>query len=193
MDLILLSLQLTLYQQVLFLYGHSQGINAKTCPSLPGRAYRLSLSENALTGSKQGGPVFGPTFVGRFEDKPTLLLLETGNHIGNRTKLLTDFINRERKATTGIVDGIAVPHIRSMQARDLMIAVARSSAGYDFGALDGEPTHLFFVMAAPPYDDALYLRVFKSLMEKLQYESFREELMEATEPGELLHTIRAME
>ncbi|MCK4607476.1 MAG: PTS sugar transporter subunit IIA [candidate division Zixibacteria bacterium] len=120
-------------------------------------------------------------------------LLETGNHIGNRTKLLTDFINRERKATTGIVDGIAVPHIRSMQARDLMIAVARSSAGYDFGALDGELTHLFFVMAAPPYDDALYLRVFKSLMEKLHYDSFREELMSATEPGELLHTIRAME
>ncbi len=120
-------------------------------------------------------------------------LLENGNRIGNRAKLLNDFINRERKATTAIGSGIAVPHIRSMQAKEFMIAFARSTTGYDFGSLDGEPTHLFFVMAAPPYDDSLYLRVFKSLMEMLQYDSFRDELMAVSHPGELIRTIRGME
>lgn len=120
-------------------------------------------------------------------------LLENGNRIGNRNKLLIDFINRERKASTGIADGIAVPHIRSMQAKDLMIAFARSTKGYDFGALDGERTHIFFIMAAPPYDDTLYLRVFKTLMEMLQYESFRDELMTVSDSGELIRTIRTME
>jgi len=120
-------------------------------------------------------------------------LLEVGNRIGNRTKLLNDFINRERKATTAIGDGIAIPHIRSKQAKEFMIAFARSSAGYDFGSPDGRPTHMFFVMAAPPYDDSLYLRVFKSLMEMLQYESFREELMNVSHPGELIRAIRGME
>ena len=120
-------------------------------------------------------------------------LLINGNRVGNVTKLLIDFINRERKATTAIGDGIAIPHIRSMQAKELIIAFARSSEGYDFDSPDGKPTHLFFVMAAPPYDDSLYLRVFKSLMEMLQYESFRQELMTISHPGELIRTIRGME
>jgi PTS system fructose-specific IIC component len=120
-------------------------------------------------------------------------LLINGNRVGNVTKLLIDFINRERKATTAIGDGIAIPHIRSMQAKELIIAFARSSEGYDFDSPDGKPTHLFFVMAAPPYDDSLYLRVFKSLMEMLQYESFRQELMTVSHPGELIRTIRGME
>ncbi|UCG60959.1 MAG: PTS sugar transporter subunit IIA [Candidatus Zixiibacteriota bacterium] len=120
-------------------------------------------------------------------------LLEVGNRIGNRNKLLIDFINRERKATTGLGYGVAVPHVRSMQAKDFMIAFARSTEGYDFGSLDTSPTHLFFIMAAPPYDDNLYLKVFKSLAEMLQYESFREELMSLQSPGELIRALRAME
>jgi len=120
-------------------------------------------------------------------------LLEADNRIGNRTKLLIDFVNRERKATTGIGDGIAIPHIRSKQAKEFMIAFARSTEGYDFESMDGEPVHMFFVMAAPPYDDDLYLRVFKCLAEKLQYEDFRQQLMDATNPGEIIRAIRSME
>jgi len=48
-------------------------------------------------------------------------------------------------------------------------------------------------MAAPPYEDNLYLKVFKALAEMLQYESFREELLSVTSPGEVLRAIRAME
>jgi mannitol/fructose-specific phosphotransferase system IIA component (Ntr-type) len=120
-------------------------------------------------------------------------LLQQGSRVGNPKKLLLDFINREKKATTGIGYGVAIPHIRSVQAKDFMIGFARSTQGYDFGALDDKPTHLFFVMAAPPYDDSLYLRVFKSLSGMLQYESFREELMTITSPGELIRVVRAME
>jgi len=120
-------------------------------------------------------------------------LLEVGNRIGNRSKLLLDLINREKKATTGIGHGVAVPHIRSMQAKEFMIAFARSTEGYDFGSLDGNPAHLFFIMAAPPYDDNLYLKAFKALAEMLQYESFREDLMSLQSPGELIRALRAME
>lgn len=120
-------------------------------------------------------------------------LLEVGNRIGNRNKLLLDFINREKRATTGIGHGVAVPHVRSMQAKDFMIAFARSIEGYDFDALDNNPTHMFFIMAAPPYDDNLYLKVFKSLAQMLQYASFREDLMSLQSPGELIRALRAME
>ncbi len=120
-------------------------------------------------------------------------LLEVGNRIGNRSKLLLDLINREKKASTGIGHGVAVPHIRSMQAKEFMIAFARSTEGYDFGSLDGNPAHLFFIMAAPPYDDNLYLKAFKALAEMLQYESFRENLLSLQSPGELIRALRAME
>ena len=131
----------------------------------------------------------------REEGKERLLgelvtILHNGVHVGNTKKLLTDFINRERKATTGLGHGVAIPHIRSLQAKDFMIAFARSTRGYDFDALDKKPTHIFFVMAAPPYDDTFYLRAFKTLAEMLQYESFRKELMQVESPGEIIRAIR---
>lgn len=120
-------------------------------------------------------------------------LLDQGARVGNPSKLLLDFVNREKKATTGIGMGVAIPHIRSMQAKDFMLAFARSTEGYEFEALDNQPVHLFFVMAAPPYDDTLYLRAFKALAEMLQYDSFREELMSVQSPGEIIRALRAME
>jgi PTS system fructose-specific IIC component len=120
-------------------------------------------------------------------------LLEKGNRTGNSKKLLIDFINRERKATTGIGYGVAIPHIRSLQAKDFMIAFARSTNGYEFDSLDKKPAHLFFVMAAPPYDDNLYLKAFKALAGMLQYDSFREELMSLVSPGEVIRAVRSME
>ena len=120
-------------------------------------------------------------------------LLENTGRTGNGTRLLTDFVNREKKATTGIGSGIAVPHIRSMQAKEFLIGFARSADGFDFESLDGEPTHMFFVMAAPPYDDNLYLKVFKALSENLQYEDFRNELMSAKEPYDIIRAFRNVE
>ncbi len=120
-------------------------------------------------------------------------VLEAGNRIGNRTKLLLDYVNREKKATTGIGHGIAIPHIRSMQAKEFMMGFARSTAGYDFDSLDQKPAHLFFVMAAPPYDDNFYLKAFKSLSEMLQFDTVREQLMQVTSPGEVIRIIRSHE
>jgi len=118
-------------------------------------------------------------------------VLENGHRVGNRSKLLLDFVNREKQASTGIGYGIAFPHIRSMQAKDFMIGFARSKAGYDFESPDGLPTHLFFVMAAPPYDDSLYLKVFKALSGLLQSGSIRDELMEIKSPGEVIRILRS--
>ena len=111
----------------------------------------------------------------------------------DKEALVAVLLERERLGSTGIGDGIAIPHIRSLQAKEFMIAFARSTGGYDFESLDQKPTHLFFVMAAPPYDDTLYLKVFKTLAEMLRVESFREELMSINSPGEVIRAIRSME
>jgi len=120
-------------------------------------------------------------------------VLDPSGKIGNRKKLLTDFINREKKATTGIGSGFAIPHIRSMQAKECLIGYARSSAGYDFEAMDGQPVHHFFIMAAPPYDDSLYLKIFKAISEMIMFERLSEKLFEAREPYDVIKAIREME
>jgi len=120
-------------------------------------------------------------------------LLDKSGKVGNKRKLLIDLVNREKKATTGIGQGIAFPHVRTMQAKEFIMGLARSKKGYDFDALDKEPVHLFFVMAAPPYDDALYLKVFKSLAEILRFDYFREELLNADSEHEIIRAIKRME
>ena len=120
-------------------------------------------------------------------------LLERSGRVGNPRKLLVDFLNREKKASTGIGHGIAVPHIRSMQAKELIMGLARSGKGYDFDSMDNGSVHLFFVMAAPPYDDALYLKVFKALAQMLSFDYFREELLQASSEYEIIRAIKKME
>lgn len=119
-------------------------------------------------------------------------LLERSEQIGNRSKLLTDFIHRERKATTAIGHGIAIPHIRTYQAKELIIGVAISREGYDFDSPDGEPVRMFFVMAAPNYDDSLYLKVFKALAELFRFDYFRERLLEAEEEYDIVRAFQDM-
>ena len=120
-------------------------------------------------------------------------LLERSGKVGNPKKLLVDFLNREKKASTGIGHGIAIPHIRSMQAKEMIMGFARSVEGYDFDSMDNGSVHLFFVMAAPPYDDALYLKVFKALAQMLRFDYFREELLEASSEYEVIRAIKKME
>jgi PTS system fructose-specific IIC component len=120
-------------------------------------------------------------------------LLDMSGKVNNKRKLLIDLVNREKKATTGIGQGIALPHVRTMQAKEFIMGLGRSKKGYDFDSLDKEPVHLFFVMAAPPYDDALYLKVFKALAEILGFDYFREELLNASTEYEILRAIKRME
>lgn len=120
-------------------------------------------------------------------------VLDPTGKIGNRNKLFLDFVNREKKASTGIGSGFAIPHIRSMQAKEFIIGYARSVAGFDFDAIDGTPVHHFFIMAAPPYDDGLYLKVFKALSEMIAFDGLNERLMQAKEPFDVIKAIRELE
>ena len=120
-------------------------------------------------------------------------LMERSGRVGNPTKLITDLFNREQKASTAIGHGIAVPHVRTYHAKDLIIAVGRSIEGIEFDAPDTELVHLFFVMAAPPYDDKLYLKVFKALAENLHHDYFRERLLQAAEEYDIIRAFKEVE
>ena len=120
-------------------------------------------------------------------------LLDKSGKVCNKHKLLLDLLNREKKSSTGIGKGIAIPHVRTMQVREFVIGFARSKEGYDFDSIDGKPVHLFFVMGAPPYDDSLYLKVFKAIAELFHSDTFEEELVSATSEYEIIRAIQKVE
>jgi mannitol/fructose-specific phosphotransferase system IIA component (Ntr-type) len=144
---------------------------------------------------EEGGPL---SVKKQLERKRMLLaecveVLDQSGRVSNKSKLLTDMFNREKKATTAIGKGIVIPHIRTMQAKELIIGVLRSTDGYDFEALDGRLSHVFIPMAAPPYDDTLYLRVFKSLAQIFSADGFYDRVMTADQPYDIIRVFEDLE
>lgn len=106
-------------------------------------------------------------------------LLVASGRAGNVSKLFTDVLNRERKSSTAVGQGVAIPHVRTMQAKGFIVAYARSVEGLDFDAPDGLPVHHFLAIAAPPYDDATYLRIYREIGTLFADASMREALLRA--------------
>lgn len=120
-------------------------------------------------------------------------VLHRSGRVRNVKRLFRDLHNREKKATTGIGGGVAMPHVRTLQVSEFAIAFARSEKGLEFEAFDDDPVSIFFVMAAPPYKDTFYLRVYKSLAEILRFDDTVRALKTARDPHEVIRIIRSFE
>jgi PTS system fructose-specific IIC component len=118
-------------------------------------------------------------------------ILSASGQVANPSKFLRDLVNRERKATTAIAPGIAIPHVRTMQARSFIMGLARAQGeGIHFGSLDGEPTRLFFLLASPPYEDRLYLQVYRELSGLIQDEEVMAGLFAAQRVQDVFNVLR---
>ena len=120
-------------------------------------------------------------------------LLDASGRISNPKRLFTDMENRERKATTGVGKGIAIPHVRTMQAKDFTLCFARCTPGIYFGSLDEEPVHFFFGVVAPPYKDKLYLDVYKKIAQVFGTGEARTALFEAANEHEVIKIVSAFD
>ena len=119
-------------------------------------------------------------------------VLARAPEIINPTKLLRDMEQRERNATTAIGGGVAIPHVRTLQARAFLMGFARAEGeGLHYGALDGEPVRLFFLMAAPPYDDRIYHQVHREVATILHDEDTVDALLAATDAQDVFNILRA--
>ncbi len=116
-------------------------------------------------------------------------LMEKSDRVGNPSKLLIDMINRERKATTGIGHGIAIPHVRTMHTRQLTMAAALCPEGIDFGAIDEQPVYFFLAMVAPKYADTLYLHLYKKLAKFFRYDWALPLLLNAKNEHDVIHIL----
>ena len=118
-------------------------------------------------------------------------VLARAPEIVNPSKLLRDLEHRERNATTALGGGVAIPHMRTLQARAFVMGFARAEGdGLHYGALDGEPVRLFMLMAAPPYDDRLYHQVHREVATILSDEDTVTELLAAGDAQAVFNVLR---
>jgi mannitol/fructose-specific phosphotransferase system IIA component (Ntr-type) len=101
---------------------------------------------------------------------------------------------RERLGSTGIGKGVAIPHGRSLLINRLMLAFARSKEGIDFDSVDGQPSHLFFLIMAPPLEVSnLYLPTLGKIAQISREEENREQLTSASTPEELIEILERLD
>lgn len=113
-------------------------------------------------------------------------LLYASNKISSCSKLTTSLIFNHRKAPSAIGCGVAIPHVRCLQGKSLTMAFARSPQGIDFDAPDNNKVQIFIGMTAPPYDDKLYLKLYRSIAKAILETDVKEQLLNAKEPGEII-------
>ena len=97
-------------------------------------------------------------------------------NIKNAYKVL---LEREQLGSTGIGDGVAIPHGKLRELNKIVVVVGRSFLGVDFDALDKKPCHIFFLVLAPENVAGLHLRILAHISRILKDPAFRQAFMEA--------------
>jgi nitrogen PTS system EIIA component len=104
-------------------------------------------------------------------------------------ELVRVLMERERLESTGIGEGIAIPHGRFRKLKDFFISFGRSRGGVDFDSIDRKPSHLFFLVMAPENSAVNNLKLLGRIVTLLKDASFKKRLMEAPSRSELLRVL----
>lgn len=98
----------------------------------------------------------------------------------------TGILNREAQTTTGLGDGIAMPHAKNAAVKEATVLFAKSNKGVDYASLDGQPTDLFFMIAAPEGANDTHLAALAELSKYLMKPGFADKLRSVSSPEEVI-------
>ena len=104
-------------------------------------------------------------------------------------EILAILKNREALGSTGIGQGVAIPHGKSNAVSHLIGAFGVSKIGVDFGSLDGSPAHIFFLLMAPEDSAGPHLKALARISRLLKDRHFRESLKQARDEKAILKTL----
>ena len=110
--------------------------------------------------------------------------------IGDVEKAVTVLLEREGLGSTGIGEGIAIPHGKLPELDRVVAVFGRSVQGVDFDAMDGEPVHLFFLLMAPENAASDHLKALARISRLLKTKQFRQELLALEGVESLFEKIR---
>jgi PTS system nitrogen regulatory IIA component len=100
-------------------------------------------------------------------------------------RMLEILLERESLGSTGIGEGVAIPHGKSKDVKKLLASFGRSLPGIDFQSMDGKPAHLFFLLVAPENSAGIHLKALARISRLMKDQIFRKRLMEANSSEEI--------
>jgi len=107
----------------------------------------------------------------------------------NSDKAIDVLLQREKLGSTGIGEGVAIPHGKVSDLQELVVAFGRSKKGIDFDAIDGKSVHLFFLLLAPESSTGQHLKALARISKMLKTPNFRKTLLEAKSRNDLYKAI----
>ncbi|MGL4662552.1 MAG: PTS sugar transporter subunit IIA [Culicoidibacterales bacterium] len=121
-------------------------------------------------------------------DLKTSEKFETINHLANLIEerlvdvnnYVDDVKKREAISTTGIGEGIAIPHAKSSWVKEPTVVVGKSASGIEWESLDENPAHLIFLIAVPEGEGNEHLKILQSLAVNLMDDEFKAKIVEET-------------
>ncbi len=116
-------------------------------------------------------------------------LIERTSGLPLKERLVRALEERERLGSTGIGDGVAIPHGKLKDVKVMMAAFGRSRQGLDFQSIDGKPAHIFFLLAAPEDMAGPHLKALARISRLLKEPSRRKAFMEAGTKEEIYRLI----
>ena len=116
-------------------------------------------------------------------------LLAKSGEIKNKEALIKALLVRESLGSTGIGQGIGIPHTKSSAVKSLVAAFGLSQKGVNFDSLDGEPVYIFFLLIAPEESAGPHLKALARISRMLKDKYFRELLKKSKDDKEVLKII----
>jgi PTS system nitrogen regulatory IIA component len=110
-------------------------------------------------------------------------------HRGDGHRLLETLVEREKLGSTGIGDGVAIPHGKVQGLTSLLGSFGRSAAGVDFRSIDGKPAHLFFALFAPENSAGAHLKALARISRIFKNPAFRDAILRAQDAEEIFRLI----
>lgn len=104
-------------------------------------------------------------------------------------RLLEVLLEREALQSTGIGEGVAIPHGKMVGLDRLVASFARNPDGVDFDAIDGQPTHHFFLLVVPEHSGGQYLKALARISRFFRDAAFRQKLVEADSVDDVIRAI----
>jgi PTS system nitrogen regulatory IIA component len=108
----------------------------------------------------------------------------------SQAKVLATLLEREKLGSTGVGEGIAIPHGKLAGLPKIIVGFGRSAKGINFDAIDGRPVHILFLLLAPEDSPGTHLKALARISRLLKDVAFREKLMAAKDAAELMAVIQ---
>jgi len=128
----------------------------------------------------------------RNKDEALAELINTITQGGIKLKqssIIEILTQRENLGSTGIGDGVAIPHGKIPELDEIIVAFGRSMEGIPFNSLDGKPVHLFFLLLAPENSSGQHLKILAKISKMLKDVDFRKKLLKAESKSDLYNII----